>query len=178
MNRPLLLFAVLALVFGLKGCTPDDCKPLYNITQPCWTVEYFIDGKDSTIMLRRTLPDSTNIMLVQDYSSCENGRKGNSLSAIYRKVDYIGVTSISISTSSNFLSFYMRHPKSTSVISDSTFFCNNSSSGNPNETKYYCRIAVQLIFNSSSKLIFQGLKPYEKHSLVFTASNDTSCILR
>jgi hypothetical protein len=44
MNRLLLLLIVLVMVFGLKACTPDDCKPLYNITQPCWTVEYFIDG--------------------------------------------------------------------------------------------------------------------------------------
>jgi len=177
MNRPLLLLAVLALVFGLKGCTPDDCKPLYNITQPCWTVEYFIDGKDSTNMLRRTMPDSTNLMYALASFSCERGRMGNFLNLYYRKND-INYIIIDIDEKNNFFSVENMIPKNSIIIQDSTLFCNNNPSINPNSKYYYCKIDFQIQKNTSTQITFKGLKPYEKHLLVLTASTDSSCTNR
>jgi hypothetical protein len=109
--------------------------------------------------------------------SCERGRKGSSLNFYYIK-NNVYETRIYINEKNNHFSIENVFPRNSINLIDSSLLCNNNDPNLANLTNYYCNIDFQIKNNSTSQITFQGLKPYEKHLLIFTASSDTSCLLR
>lgn len=186
MNRPLLLFAVLVLVFGLKGCSFSDdnlCRDSAFYSDPgCFNVKYLIGNADSTIMFHRLMYDTSKTFHVNFTYSCEDYFASNSIGAEYSRTLRSKEFSIYIGElnrqpyPANTYQASLYQPKSRGFIVENTMFCSNY---NENDTaRFICKMLFYLSSATQNRFHFKGQSPNQNHELIFTRDEDISCYSR